>query len=167
MSLVAHLRAFAAWAPGVESRAAWEAWAKEPAPLGAEGVPDARLAPGDIAYLNLHGTGTPLNDAMESVAVHALFGGELPCSSTKPLVGHTLGAAGALEAAFCWLVLREREGDELVLPPHCFDGALDPALPPLHLTKPGERARVRGPARVMTNSFGFGGNNCTLVLESA
>jgi 3-oxoacyl-[acyl-carrier-protein] synthase-1 len=128
---------------------------------------DAALAPGDIAYLNLHGTGTPLNDAMESVAVHALFGSRLPCSSTKPLVGHTLGAAGALEAAFCWLVLREREGDELALPPHCFDGVLDPALPALHLTQPGERARVRGPARVMTNSFGFGGNNCTLVLGSA
>ena len=78
---------------------------------------DAGLEPGEIAYLNLHGTGTPLNDAMESVAVHALFGDELPCSSTKPLVGHTLGAAGALEAAFCWLVLRQREGDELVLPP--------------------------------------------------
>jgi 3-oxoacyl-[acyl-carrier-protein] synthase-1 len=128
---------------------------------------DARLEPRDVAYLNLHGTGTPLNDAMESVAVHALFGGELPCSSTKPLVGHTLGAAGALEAAFCWLVLRRREGDELALPPHCFDGALDPALPALHLARPGERARVRGAARVMTNSFGFGGNNCTLVLESA
>jgi 3-oxoacyl-[acyl-carrier-protein] synthase-1 len=128
---------------------------------------DARLAPGDIAYLNLHGTGTPLNDAMESMAVHALFGSGLPCSSTKPLVGHTLGAAGALEAAFCWLVLHERRGGELALPPHCFDGALDPALPPLRLARPGERAKVSGPARVMTNSFGFGGNNCTLVLEAA
>jgi 3-oxoacyl-[acyl-carrier-protein] synthase-1 len=64
-------------------------------------------------------------------------------------------------------VLRERVDDELVLPPHCFDGVLDPALPAIHLAKPGERARVRGPARVMTNSFGFGGNNCTLVLGSA
>jgi 3-oxoacyl-[acyl-carrier-protein] synthase-1 len=128
---------------------------------------DADVAAEEIAYLNLHGTGTPLNDAMESVAVAAVFGCELPCSSTKPLVGHTLGAAGALEAAFCWLVLRGREGDELVLPAHCFDGVRDEALPPLHFAARGERARLRGPARVMTNSFGFGGNNCTLVLGAA
>jgi 3-oxoacyl-[acyl-carrier-protein] synthase-1 len=125
---------------------------------------DAGLGPRDIAYLNLHGTGTPLNDAMESVAVGEVFGAGLPCSSTKPLVGHTLGAAGALEAAFCWLVLQGREGDELPLPPHAWDGVRDEALPALHLVAKGERARVRGPARVMTNSFGFGGNNCTLVL---
>jgi 3-oxoacyl-[acyl-carrier-protein] synthase-1 len=128
---------------------------------------DAGLASGEIAYLNLHGTGTPLNDAMESVAVAAVFGIDVPCSSTKPLVGHTLGAAGALEAAFCWLVLQGREGDELALPPHVWDGVRDPALPPLHLAAKGERARLSGPARVMTNSFGFGGNNCTLVLGTA
>jgi 3-oxoacyl-[acyl-carrier-protein] synthase-1 len=128
---------------------------------------DAGLSAEQIAYLNLHGTGTPLNDAMESVAVAEVFGTDLPCSSTKPLVGHTLGAAGALEAAFCWLVLEGREGDELRLPPHRFDGALDPALPPLHLVGAEERARVAGPVRVMTNSFGFGGNNCTLVLGTA
>lgn len=128
---------------------------------------DAGLAAGDIAYLNLHGTGTPLNDAMEGVAVDAVFGRELPCSSTKPLVGHTLGAAGALEAAFCWLVLDRRERDALVLPPHRFDGVVDPTIPRLHFAAPGERAALRGAARVMTNSFGFGGNNCTLVLESA
>jgi len=129
---------------------------------------DAGCGADDIAYLNLHGTGTPLNDAMESVAVAALFGERVPCSSTKPLVGHTLGAAGALEAAFCWLVLRGREGAELLLPPHAFDGVRDPALPWLRLAAKGERARAAPPARVMTNSFGFGGNNCTLVLgESA
>jgi 3-oxoacyl-[acyl-carrier-protein] synthase I len=128
---------------------------------------DAGLAASDIAYLNLHGTGTPLNDAMESVAVDAVFGRALPCSSTKPLVGHTLGAAGALEAAFCWLVLDRRESEELVLPPHRFDGAADPAIPPLRFAAEGERAAVSGPARVMTNSFGFGGNNCTLILETA
>jgi 3-oxoacyl-[acyl-carrier-protein] synthase I len=129
---------------------------------------DAGCAADEIAYLNLHGTGTPLNDAMESAAVAALFGERVPCSSTKPLVGHTLGAAGALEAAFCWLVLRGREGAELLLPPHAFDGVRDPALPPLRLAVKGERVRAAAPARVMTNSFGFGGNNCTLVLgESA
>lgn len=128
---------------------------------------DAGCAAADVAYLNLHGTGTPLNDAMESAAVAAVFQGRVLCSSTKPLVGHTLGAAGALEAAFCWLVLRGREGDELVLPPHVFDGQLDPALPRLRLAAKGERVRAPAPARVMTNSFGFGGNNCTLVLGEA
>ena len=87
-------------------------------------------------------------------------------SSTKPLVGHTLGAAGALEAAFCWLVLDRRADGELALPPHRFDGAVDPALPPLRFVAEGERAPVGATARVMTNSFGFGGNNCTLVLEA-
>jgi len=128
---------------------------------------DAGCAPEAIAYLNLHGTGTPLNDAMESVAVAGVFGERVPCSSTKPLVGHTLGAAGALEAAFCWLVLQGRDGEELLLPPHAWDGAADPALPPLRLAAKGERARAPAPARVMTNSFGFGGNNCTLVLGEA
>ena len=127
---------------------------------------DAGLAARDVAYLNLHGTGTPLNDAMESVAVDAVFGRALPVSSTKPLVGHTLGAAGALEAAFCWLILDRRADGELALPPHRFDGAVDPAIPPLRFAVPGERAPVGATARVMTNSFGFGGNNCTLVLEA-
>jgi 3-oxoacyl-[acyl-carrier-protein] synthase-1 len=125
---------------------------------------DAGLAPRDVVYLNLHGTGTPLNDSMESTAVAAVFGPALPCSSTKALVGHTLGAAGAMEAAFCWLLLRAREGDELPLPPHCWDGARDEALPELALVTKGSRVRVPLPARVMSNSFGFGGNNCTLVL---
>jgi 3-oxoacyl-[acyl-carrier-protein] synthase-1 len=143
-------------APDPEGRGAREAME--------QALIDAGLAPEQIAYLNLHGTGTPLNDAMESVAVAEVFGTDLPCSSTKPLVGHTLGAAGALEAAFCWLVLETREAGELRLPPHRFDGVLDPALPALHLVADEESVWLSGPARVMTNSFGFGGNNCTLVL---
>ena len=75
---------------------------------------DAGLAPEAIAYLNLHGTGTPLNDTMECLAVERVFGSALPVSSTKPLVGHTLGAAGAIEAAFCWLVLDRCEAGALV-----------------------------------------------------
>jgi 3-oxoacyl-[acyl-carrier-protein] synthase I len=125
---------------------------------------DAGLAPEAIAYLNLHGTGTPQNDAMESAAVARVLGSDLPASSTKPLVGHTLGAAGAIEAAFCWLILDRARDGELALPPHVWDGARDPALAPIRLTAKGERARVGGSAIVMTNSFGFGGNNCTLIL---
>jgi len=153
-----------------ESSEAHHMSAPDPTGAGAEAamrgaLADAGLAADAIAYLNLHGTGTPLNDAMECQAVERVFGTSLAVSSTKPLVGHALGAAGALEAAFCWLVLAQSAPGVLELPPHCFDGERDPELPALHLVGKGESVRVEGPARVMTNSFGFGGNNCTLVLE--
>jgi 3-oxoacyl-[acyl-carrier-protein] synthase-1 len=122
---------------------------------------DAGLTGPEIAYLNLHGTGTPLNDVMECAAIARTFDTSPLCSSTKSLVGHTLGAAGAIEAAFCWMMLREAEDGELALIPHAFDGDLDPVLAPPRLVAPGERAPL-GP--VMSNSFGFGGNNCTLIL---
>lgn len=126
---------------------------------------DARLETNRVRYLNLHGTATPLNDAMESRAVLDVLGDDVPCSSTKPLVGHTLGAAGATELAFCWLVLDRREGDELVLPPHVFDGMRDPDLPLLRLAGKAERIHAPEPVALMTNSFGFGGNNCTLLIS--
>ena len=93
--------------------------APDPSGAGAEAamrgaLADAGLAPDAIDYLNLHGTGTPLNDKMECLAVERVFGSALPVSSTKPLVGHTLGAAGAIEAAFCWLVLDRCEAGALV-----------------------------------------------------
>jgi 3-oxoacyl-[acyl-carrier-protein] synthase-1 len=155
-----------------ESSEAHHMSAPEPTGAGAEvamraALDDAGLAPEAIAYLNLHGTGTAQNDAMECLAVERVFGSALPVSSTKPLVGHTLGAAGAMEAAFCALVLEHPEEGALVLPPHAWDGVRDPELAEVHLVRPGERVPVTGRARVMTNSFGFGGNNCTLVLERA
>jgi 3-oxoacyl-[acyl-carrier-protein] synthase-1 len=155
-----------------ESSEAHHISAPDPEGRGAEAamrgaLADAGLAASDIAYLNLHGTGTPQNDPMECGAVSRVLGPEVPCSSTKPLFGHALGAAGALEAAVCWLVLNAREGDELPLPPHLYDGERDPACAGVRLAREGERVRVGELARVMTNSFGFGGNNCTLVLERA
>jgi 3-oxoacyl-[acyl-carrier-protein] synthase-1 len=128
---------------------------------------DAGLDASDILYLNLHGTGTKLNDAMESLAVARVFGCETPCSSTKSLVGHTLGAAGAMELAFLWLMLDERRrsgSDNLELPPHCFDGVRDPELEPIRLASKGERVAARGRNALLSNSFGFGGNNCTLIV---
>ncbi|ANF57045.1 beta-ketoacyl-[acyl-carrier-protein] synthase family protein [Halotalea alkalilenta] len=116
----------------------------------------ASLSPEQIDYLNLHGTATLQNDAMESIAVQRVFGSELPCSSTKALTGHTLGACGALEAAFCWLSLHHAR-----MPPHRFDGKIDPSLPALNLTAGGA---FEG-RRVMSNSFGFGGNNISLIME--
>lgn len=145
--------------------------APHPEGLGAraamqKALDSAGIAAGEIDYLNLHGTATAHNDAMESKAVHGLFPATLPCSSTKPLTGHTLGAAGALEAAFCWLLLSEHNRDGL-LPPHLWDGQADPALAPLRLVTSGERlARQRG-RRLMSNSFAFGGNNVALILGDA
>jgi 3-oxoacyl-[acyl-carrier-protein] synthase-1 len=111
-----------------------------------------------VEYINLHGTATRHNDAMESQLVNKL-GFECPVSSTKPLTGHTLGAAGAIEAAISCLAL---EGDGR-LPPHLWDGAQDPELPKLNIASQLESA----PKVIMTNNFAFGGNNTSLILESA
>ena len=138
--------------------------APEPSGAGAEAamreaLARAGLQPQDIGYLNLHGTATPHNDAMESQAVARVFGLDLPCSSTKPLTGHTLGAAGALEAAVAWLTLKA-DGR---LPAHHLGGVRDPLLSPIHLVAPGERL-VAAPRAVLSNSFAFGGSNAALVL---
>ena len=140
--------------------------APEPSGRGAReamqaALADAGLTAAQIDYLNLHGTATQHNDAMESLAVAAVFPEGVPCSSSKPLTGHTLGAAGALEAAFCWLTLTSEQG---LLPPHGWDGQADPALPALQLVMPGQRLPARGPRRLMSNSFAFGGSNVSLIL---
>jgi len=140
--------------------------APEPGGRGArlaiqDALRNAGLQATDIDYLNLHGTATPQNDAMEARVVHDLFGAVLPVSGTKALTGHTLGAAGALEAAFCWLAL-QAENQENRLPPHVWDGVPDPDLPVLHFVAPSERAaRLR---YALSSSFAFGGNNVAVVL---
>ncbi|OLO05947.1 beta-ketoacyl-ACP synthase [Salinicola socius] len=115
--------------------------------------------PAEIDYLNLHGTGTRLNDSMEAAAVATLFATPPGCSSTKALTGHTLGAAGALEAAFCWLAL-----DQGRLPRHVFDGEHDPEIAslPLATTSAAPARRLR---HALSNSFAFGGNNASLLLS--
>ena len=134
-----------------ESSEAHHMSAPDPSGAGAEvamrgALADAGLSPDAIAYLNLHGTGTPLNDKMECLAVERVFGRALPVSSTKRLV------------------LDRCDAGALSLPPHWWDGERDPELPALHLVQKGETAAAGSAPRVMTNSFGFGGNNCTLVL---
>ncbi|RZO09747.1 beta-ketoacyl-[acyl-carrier-protein] synthase family protein [Pseudomonas moorei] len=126
----------------------------------------AGLQPQQIGYLNLHGTATPHNDAMESHAVAAVFPEGVPCSSTKPMTGHTLGAAGALEAAFCWLSL-STGNREHALPPHIWDGQADPELPALNWVTPATRLSSIGPRYLMSNSFAFGGNNVSLIIGDA
>jgi 3-oxoacyl-[acyl-carrier-protein] synthase-1 len=123
---------------------------------------DAQLSPESIDYLNLHGTGTLQNDAMESLAVSELFDDGLPVSSTKGITGHTLGAAGALEAGFCWLLLDQPDADGR-LAPNVYDGDTDPGLPALNLVRPGQ-ALGRPLTVCQSNSFGFGGSNASVVL---
>jgi 3-oxoacyl-[acyl-carrier-protein] synthase-1 len=118
----------------------------------------AGLQATDIDYINLHGTATPSNDAAEGKAVVALFGDRTPCSSVKGATGHTLGAAGGLEAVICALALQHgfMPGGINTLHP-------DPAIPIRYLTANSPLA----PRRVMSNSFGFGGTNCSLILGRA
>ena len=99
---------------------------------------DADIPASEVGYVNLHGTATALNDQMESLAVHEVFGADTWCSSTKPFTGHTLGAAGAVEAGICWLALESVKGDDL-LPVHVWDGVIDPELPSLKLVAPESR----------------------------
>lgn len=125
------------------------------------------LDPGDIDYVNLHGTGTIQNDRMESDAVSSLLG-EVACSSTKPRLGHCLGAAGAIEFGVSWLVARRAlDRGSAPLPIHAVDGELDPELAPLRLVRQPVSVAGRVPIRILSNSFAFGGNNCTLILESS
>ncbi|WP_049621073.1 beta-ketoacyl-ACP synthase [Frateuria defendens] len=154
---------------GGASSDAYHMSSPDPQGLGAQQAMRAALAtaglePAQIDYLNLHGTATAHNDAMEAQAVAALFPHGVPCSSTKSLTGHTLAAAGALEAAFCWLSLADPERR---LPPHRWNGRTDPALPALAFAATGSRLPPGGPRRLMSNSFAFGGNNASLILGDA
>ena len=118
----------------------------------------AGLSPGDVDYVNLHGTATPANDLAEDRAVAALFGDRVPASSTKGWTGHTLGAAGALEAVIAALCVRHG-----LVPGALHCERPDPAFR-ARLALANEHRPVR---RVLSNSFGFGGNNCSLLLGSA
>jgi len=122
---------------------------------------NADLIPGKIGYVNLHGTGTGLNDKAEALAMKAVFNDIPPVSSTKPVTGHTLGAAGALEAAICWMVLTEQRG----LPAHCWDGVRDEEIPGFeNRIVSGCGNGQKSPSICMSNSFAFGGCNVSLIL---
>lgn len=124
----------------------------------------AGLSTEDIHYVNLHGTATALNDAMENLAVNRLLGSEVPCSSTKSMTGHALGAAAAIEAAICWMLL-ENKAYNVRLPVHCWDGQSDAELAALNLVAPEQESLELG--YCMSNSFAFGGNNASLILGRA
>lgn len=118
----------------------------------------AGASAGDVGYLNLHGTASKSNDSSEDAAVMAVFGAATPCSSTKGLTGHALGASGVIEAIITSFALEEG-----FLPAGANTEALDPALHVDYLLAP-RPATLR---RAMSNSFGFGGANCTLLLGLA
>ena len=144
-----------------ESSDAWHISAPHPDGVGAEAamgmaLAQAGLTPEQVGYINLHGTATRLNDAMESQAVYRLFGDRVPCSSTKPLTGHVLGAAGAIEAALACLLLERA----LPLPPQRVMTA-DPALAPIRLVS---GTTPLATPRILSNSFAFGGNNVSLLF---
>ncbi|WP_091999751.1 beta-ketoacyl-[acyl-carrier-protein] synthase family protein [Polaromonas sp. OV174] len=143
-----------------ESSDAYHMSSPHPEGLGArmamqEALRMAGLNAADIDYINLHGTATPSNDAAEAKAVAALFGSGTPCSSTKGATGHTLGAAGSLEAVICALALQHG-----LLPGGVNTQQPDSTLPLDYLLKNREQAV----SYVLSNSFGFGGTNCSLVF---
>lgn len=120
---------------------------------------DAGLTAGQLGYINLHGTATPLNDQMEANAVNKLGAAKVPASSTKAMTGHTLGAAGAIEAVFCWLALVKQNG----LPKHVWDGVKDTDMADINLYQgDGQQFPVE---HCLSNSFAFGGNNVSLVFS--
>lgn len=128
---------------------------------------DSSLKAGDIDYLNLHGTGTLLNDSMEAKAVDKVFGSrKVLCSSTKSETGHTLGAAGALEASICWKLLQENANGSKKIPVQVWDKEADSSFPLLNFVSKGcELDSGKKIKRCMSNSFAFGGSNVSLVLQ--
>jgi 3-oxoacyl-[acyl-carrier-protein] synthase-1 len=143
-----------------ESSDAYHMSAPHPEGRGAQAamlaaLSSAGLTPAAIDYINFHGTGTASNDAAEAYAVNAVLGSVVPGSSTKGATGHTLGAAGALEAVICALALQQQ-----LIPGGINTVAVDPALKVNYLRE----NRAAPLSYVMSNSFGFGGSNCSLVL---
>ncbi|KLN64939.1 beta-ketoacyl-[acyl-carrier-protein] synthase family protein [Vibrio sp. VPAP30] len=134
--------------------------APHPEGIGAEqamqkALDNAGLTTADIGYINAHGTATQLNDSMESKAIYRLFGDKVSVSSTKPLTGHTLGAASATEAAIAWHILVH----DLPLPiQHCQNKADD-----IHVSLVEAPTKLQGKA-ILSNSFAFGGNNISLIF---
>ncbi|MGR9116668.1 MAG: beta-ketoacyl-ACP synthase [Gammaproteobacteria bacterium] len=124
---------------------------------------DARMRPDQIDYINLHGTATPLNDAMESDAVARVFGNKVAVSSSKGMTGHALGAAAALELGLCWLLL-SRADEQGALIPNINDDMLDSSMPALNFVRRGGKLGRRI-EHCQSNSFAFGGNNISIIVS--
>src|SRR5690349_5932057 len=146
-----------------ESSDAYHMSTPHPEGLGAKmamkhALESAGIEPSDIDYVNLHGTATKSNDASEDKAVFEVFGAGMPCSSTKGATGHLLGASGITEAIVSILAIESG-----LMPGSANTRSVDPALKSNYLVE-NRNAKIR---RVLSNSFGFGGSNCSLVLGVA
>jgi 3-oxoacyl-[acyl-carrier-protein] synthase-1 len=147
-----------------ETSDAYHATAPEPDGKGAESsmraaLSEAGMTEDQIEYINMHGTGTIANDEMEGRAIWRMFSSKVLCASTKALTGHCLGAAGAIEAALGWLMLKY--GGVI---PHVGTDAVDPSIPQITLAKK-EDAQMRVKS-FLSNSFAFGGSNASVLLVS-
>lgn len=148
-----------------ESSDAYHVSAPEPEGKGAEAamrmaLQQAQLTPANLGYVNLHGTASKMNDQAEATVMHRLCGPQTPCSSTKYLTGHTLGASGIVELCLCALTL---ERDLPLVPQDFSTNHLDPTLPEFGLiTQKGQHLKR---PYVMSNAFAFGGNNTSVILK--
>jgi 3-oxoacyl-[acyl-carrier-protein] synthase II len=144
---------------------AYHITAAHPDGLGAvqamqQALQTAGLKPEDIDYINAHGTGTDVNDPIETRAIKTTFGERaysIPVSSIKSMIGHSIGAGGALEAATCVNIINQG-----IIPPTINLEDPDPACDLDYVPNQARKAEVR---RVMSNSFAFGGQNCVLIFE--
>lgn len=145
-----------------ESSDAYHISSPEPEGRGAElairlAIERGGLKPDDIDYINLHGTATKKNDEMESLLINRVFGGNTPVSSTKPLVGHTLGAAGAIELAFCLMAIEHQK-----LPPQRGDRQWDTEGKSIRFVENSNMVAIN---HIMSNSFAFGGSNVSVIVR--
>jgi len=123
-------------------------------------IKDAKITPGDVSYVNAHGTSTPIGDAIETAALKRVFGErakKVPISSTKSMTGHLLGGAGGLEAGISVLALRDQ-----ILPPTANYEIPDPACDLDYIPNQSRKAQVH---YALSNSFGFGGTNASLIFK--
>jgi len=157
---------------GAGSSDAYHMSTPEPNGAGAQAairaaLKNAQISTEEVGWVNLHGTATPHNDAMESHAMQAVFPQGVPCASTKALSGHALGTAAALEAALVWAALSAELNPEGRLIPHIWDGEADPSLPALDLTDSNYGFKAGKPRIAISNSFAFGGNNVSLIFADS
>lgn len=144
-----------------ETSDAYHPTAPDPSGMGAiqsmnNAMTDAKISATDIDYINMHGTGTIANDAMESHAIYTIFGDNPICASTKPLTGHCLGAAGACSVAMSWLMLNNN-----FIIPHVYDGKFANDCAPIRLATQGDSANIK---TILCNAFAFGGSNSTIII---
>ncbi len=144
-----------------ESSDAYHLTSPDPTGTGAmssmrKALVDANLSEQDINFIIMHGTGTSANDSMESLAINSVFENDVLCASTKPLTGHTLGAAGAISMGVAWLMLKHN-----FIIPHIYDGIKDENCKNIKLAQIGDKCGLQN---ILCNAFAFGGSNASVII---